>query len=292
MTAVEHRLTRYHPDTVATWQRLFHGKFLQPAVAAAFVRGTLGGLVLFGMETVLGHVPKLIGFDSVVGLPELSRKSLAFGIFGDFFLGVPDPALALHAIQSGVPVLFVLGAALVTALLVGLVALGAGASVSPGHLRAPATRREWLISASLLLVFFAGPVGILSAALIVWRRKVNYAFMPVAAAFVAGIVCPGINLPLAPTLSIFVGQFMVPLIAAFVTVVLLLNFDVLTAVCATATFVVLAQSVTLTDVLSELGNSAEWLLLGIWALLALGAAVYVFRAQLSAGLQKAKAASA
>ncbi len=274
LAAVEHRLTRYRPDAVATWQRLFRGRLLDRAVGAAVVRGALGGLVMLGVETLLGHVTKAAG--SSGHLPaELAQ----------FFLGIPDPSLALHGVQSGMPALFILGATIATALLVGFLALGLGATAS-GKWRAPETAREWMVTlVAFLASFLLGLPGMLAALFITSRRGITYPWSVIGAAIAAALICPGVAMPFGQTLSAGVGSLVVPLVLAFIGAVLLLTFDILTAVVAVATYVLVSQCWIASRVLADIGNTAEVAVIGAWAAIVLAATALAFGRSLRQWLQ-------
>ncbi len=107
--AIEHRLRRLAPASVASYLFALRGRFFEPAVGLAVVRGAFGGIVLAGAETLWLHLWSLA-----------SQRKFSWVMLSVYM----DPTSACQALQSFSPALFVVCSAIFHGLFLGLLAAG------------------------------------------------------------------------------------------------------------------------------------------------------------------------
>lgn len=116
LVTAEHYLIRRAPSWVATYRSLWRGKFTEPAVGLAVVRGALAGLAVAGLETGLARFTIFMA-----GIARLGRFLRPL-----ILLVAPlgDPSGVGQAATSASPVLFVVAASLFCGLVVGVACFG------------------------------------------------------------------------------------------------------------------------------------------------------------------------
>jgi hypothetical protein len=259
MVAVENRLVAYRPSMLATWQLLLRGQVLAPGLAAAVVRGTLCGIILLGFQTIGAHYTSL----SVPGMPvtaaakALGRTLPKVAVIG----GLPDPNPGVIALMSPVPALAAVAAAWFSGLLLAVVAAFILAIVS--------SRKRKAARAPFFLRY-AGPVtvGWLTAMVMTW-------------------VCFGAGVPLGASVGVF-GAAFVPALMGVGVLVILVEFDLLTAVVAAAVATFFTVNAEAMELLSEVDNSSQKVLFALCAVVLIGCTVVAFWAQLRVRLQQEK----
>ncbi len=114
LVTAEYFLRRREPERVASYVLVWRGRFAEPAVALAILRGALAGLALAAFETLLAHVNTLVGISP-------SRAPLWLTMFS---FVVVDPEPVGQALESFSPPLFAAGAALLNGVVIALIFLG------------------------------------------------------------------------------------------------------------------------------------------------------------------------
>jgi hypothetical protein len=109
IVAAEHSLRRRTPERVAAWLHAVEGRFLEPGVGWATVRGVAAGLVIVAVETLWSQLTTAERF------PAKGTVILT---------GFLDPAPVTHAIRSGWPALFALTVAIYGGVAIALVFFG------------------------------------------------------------------------------------------------------------------------------------------------------------------------
>jgi hypothetical protein len=192
----------------------------------------------------------------------MSSTAVGHGVaFASIVGGLPDPTPGVIAVMNPVPPFAAVAAAWFSGLLLAVVAAFILAIVSSRKkktARAPFFRR------------YGEPVtvGWLTAMVMTW-------------------VCFGAGVPLGASVG-QLGPAIVPSLLGVGVLVILVKFDLLTAVVAAAVatfFTVNAEAMAL---LSDVGNSSQKIMFALCAVVLIGCAVVAFRAQLHARFQQEK----
>jgi hypothetical protein len=255
IVALEHRMLRWRPEMLATWELAWRGRLLDPAVGGAVLRGAAGGLALVGAQAGIAILTNLAS----------TQHTLGVSLFYIFALGVPDPSSAGWSLASSAPALYVIALVLLVGGAVGFCTVG----------YATMSAVKWLQRAE--------QHGGLAQ-----RFDKYFAFFLGASSCVA-ILPLAVHIDFARTLAPGLGFLTVPLVLGAALVWLAIRYDILTAVVAAGTLTLLGVNYTVVSLLSDIGNSSNMALFGVWAAVVLAAGVVVFRAQVMEKLQQTRA---
>ena len=233
----EDLILRRVPQALASYQLALRGRVVDRAVGMAVIRGTLGGLVVVGTETLLVHL-SLIYVSS-------SNIRMADG-FGVVFVN-PEPLG--NAMASFSPALFVLGAALVSGILVGVIMLG----VSYVNIERDARKSKYPRVTRIVYMFGIG--------------------------FIYPAVAIALLLPQGRFLSLGVGHIYIVYIPGLILVFIMLRYDILTVFVAVATATIWSLNYPLLYLLGEVGNTGQWLVFIGWGVFVGLGALVAFRSQ-------------
>jgi hypothetical protein len=249
IVTAEHYLVRRTPGLIASYVMAWRGCFTDRAVGLAIVRGALAGLILGAIETLLFHLSLAIpGGGNKLGV-----------VIGLFFSPFMDPAPVGQAVASFSPALFVISAAVLNGVMVGLVFLGLHWGIS-GH-RDFAKHAKHKVDRFLVLLGVGGNTVML---VIAFRLQFGQA------------------------LGTF-GFLLVPFALLLVATWVLLAYDILTVIVAVATAVLWTLNHPLLQILQEVGNGGQWAVFMGWSVLVAAAAAVAFRAELVRAVQRARA---
>ncbi len=252
---IEQRLSRQRPQGMASYHSVWRGRFLEPAVSMAVVRGTLAGFVIMAVQTVAVQLLLLC----------LASPSVRIQWLGIALFGVPDPAPVAAALTSFSSPVYVVGSAWLHALVLGLIFVGSGC-----------TDRT---TARMLHRIQARGKAMRLLLLPLWGLLAGTAILcPVLAA----------RMHFGLLLSPFSGYVLLPIILGALLVLLLHVYDVLTAMVAVGTAVFWMLNYPLLSILQETGNDGHWVLFGFWAVLVLASVVLAFRSALAQSFRRSK----
>ncbi len=238
LITVEQRFVRRSPGSVASCVALLEGRVLQPGVAMAVVRGTFAGFLLLALEVAAVQVPMWASGSGSRTIQEMGGMLSGFIDPGPVSAALTTFSAPLYVVASAVLHGFVLGF-----LIVGL-PMGRAFRVQD-RMRTGGRRARW--KWWLVLAISIGFVVLIPT--VALRMHLGY------------MVTLGFPYPLAPVL---LGALLA---------VLIVKYDVLTAMVAVATAVLWSLNYPLLDILQEIGNGGQWAVFVVWAVVVLGAVV-------------------
>jgi hypothetical protein len=262
LVAVEDRLTRVAPGWISTYGLFLRGKFLEPAVGLAVLRGALAGTLLGGMETLGAYI-------SLAAYPRLfSPPNLVGSFYRSFLCFWLDPTAAVSAAVSSSPAFFAAFSALFHGLILGF--LFTGLVLVAASKRFLRSQQKAVGSPTLLRERFAF-VALIAVAL-------------TAAVF-------ALRLHFAQTLGPSWSTAFVPLLLGVTLGWLVLSYDILTAVVAVFTYVLWTLNYPLLGIFETTGNEPEWGLFIGWGVLVVAGSLAGFSPGLVGAWRRLRAES-
>jgi predicted Ser/Thr protein kinase len=241
IVATEHLLVRRFPAQAAALRMALRGRWLEPAVGLAILRGALLGLFVVGLQSVY------VWLSLTLSHPWAGGKPTLFELFTATYV---DPAPLGYALASEWPAAFVGASAVFHAVLVGFVLLG----------WAFIDTSRWTRS--------------LDAAKSRWRARLSWTGLYILMGMNLALLSVGLRLHFAPAQGMGFSPFFLSFATGVGLAVIFRRCGALAAMMCAATVVLFPMSFSLLNLLSEIGNSTVWALLAGWAAVIAGA-VYV-----------------
>jgi len=249
LVTAEQYMSRRTPSWIASYVLAWRGRWQEPAVVLAIVRGALAGLLLAGLETFLFHV----------SLGWWGSGRTIVRVVADGFTGFVDPTSVGLAASSFSPALFTISAAFFDGVI--MILLGLGWQWAMSSYKQYRKEKQKFFQVSIILGLTVMPAMLTGA----------------------------LRLDLAQTLGPMMGFMAVPFVFFTALAWLFFVYDALSAIVAVGTAVLWTLNYPLLQIFRELGNSGQWAVFIGWGLLVAAAAAVAFRAELARSLQRAKA---
>jgi len=231
----EQLLVRRIPEAIASYRLALRGRVGHRSVGMAVVRGALAGLAVAGVETLLVHL-------SLVSVSQGGKT-----IWQELGVVFINPAPLGHAMAGFSPALFVVCAALVSGVFVGVVFMGGNYVNTARDIRKSKNPRAARIFYGLVF------------------------------AFVYPLAVIALLLPQGKFLSPGMGHLYALSVPGLVLAYVLFRYDILTVVAAVATAALWSLNYPLLYLLGDVGNTGPWLVFIGWGVLVGLGALAAFR---------------
>lgn len=244
LVAFENRARRVRPETLATWTEALNGRVLSRGVGLGVLRGVLLGTIVAGVQALVA----ITGFLSTMNL---EHRGIGFVMFG--FLGIPDPSSAALALNSRIPVLYVVASAVLNAMVISFAGFGYGLG----------SNAKWLTD--------------VAQAKSKTMKALHASTLWFGIALVPALLAAGLRLSFGQSISFGMGSVFVPWLLCCMVSVGFFRYDLLTAALAVATTTVLTLNSNLIALSPERSNPPAVALFVLWGALTLASVAAVFR---------------